>query len=220
MFVGHYGPAYAAKKADPDLPLGLLCLTTQLPDILWATLTLLGVEQAEVAPELPSNPYRYTRFPYSHSLPSALGLAAAAYGVGRLRAPRAARALGSIILSHWALDLLVHRPDMPLWANTRKVGLGVWDRPYTAYVVEALSLLGGLVAYTRATTPSTRAGAYGPGLFGAALLAFNALTFRLPPPTIKAGALMNLSSYLTLAGVSAWLDTQRTAQPKPAGAVL
>ncbi len=43
MFVGHYGVSFAAKKAEPDIPLWLLFMVVQLLDVVWAPLVLLGV---------------------------------------------------------------------------------------------------------------------------------------------------------------------------------
>lgn len=73
MFIGHYGLSYAAKALDPAIPLELLFLTTQAPDILWVALNLLGVEQTEIDPTLPTTPFIFTYdHLYSHSLVAAL----------------------------------------------------------------------------------------------------------------------------------------------------
>ena len=218
MFVGHYGASYKAKAVDSHLSLGALFLAAELPDILWACFVLRGIEKAEIDPTSPSTPLRFTYFPYSHSLPAALGWSAAVYAAVKRLAPgpgpgkeRAARALGGTVFSHWVLDVLVHRPDLPLWDDAYKVGLGLWNYPIPAFVVESLVLLGGLRSYMRSTAPRTPgAGRYGMAAFGGLLLVFNgAITFGPPPKSIKTTARNGLLAYLAMATVATWLDTRR-----------
>ena len=68
--------------------------------------------------------------------------------VGR-RGPagKAATVAALAVFSHWVLDFLVHRPDLPLYDNTAKVGLGLWNVPAVAFGLEATLLFGGMWLY-------------------------------------------------------------------------
>lgn len=115
------------------------------------------------------------------------------------------------MLSHWALDLVVHRPDLPLYGDVLKVGLGLWDYPAVALGLEVGLLFGGLYLYLRATRPVSSGARYGLPLFclllvGVQILAF----FGPPPPSDKAGAATGLTFYLAFAGIAAWLERKRT----------
>jgi hypothetical protein len=221
MFVGHYGPAYAAKAAEPRLSLGVLFLATQTLDIVWTALNLLGIEHTDLDTGLKSNPQRFLYFPLSHGLTAALAWSVVAYIVCRLvlngtrtEKHRAALILAATVGSHWVLDLLVHRPDMPIVGNTIKVGLGLWEHPVIAFLVESGVLLAGLIYYLWTTTPRTRiVGRYGTAIFGASLLAMNAFAIFGPPPSdMKANAIGALVSYGALAGIATWLSRHR--QPR------
>jgi len=130
MFVGHYGVSFAAKKAEPALPLWVLFIAVQLLDVLWAPFVLLGIEKVRIVPGFTaSNPLDLYYMPYTHSLLAAIGwsiVAFLAYRFAVRSAPvRAAAIVGLAVFSHWVLDFLVHRPDLPLYDNTAKVGLGL-----------------------------------------------------------------------------------------------
>ncbi len=134
MFVGHYGPSFAIKSLRPAIPLWLLFIAVQLVDVAWALLVLLGVEKVRIVPGVTaSNPLDLYYMPYTHSLVAAIFWSvAAAVVVGLLRRLAtwfAALWIGVAVFSHWVLDFLVHRPDMPLYDDTMKVGLGLWNYP-------------------------------------------------------------------------------------------
>jgi len=219
MFVGHYGLSYAAKALDPAIPLELLFLTTQAPDILWVALNLLGVEQTEIDPTLPTTPFILTsNHPYSHSLVAALAQSVAVYVATRaLRSGTAQERSKSALLSsattlsHWLLDLVVHQRDLPIWDNAYKVGFGLWRWRTAAFVVESLLLLGGLSLYLRSTAAeSSVEGKYGMSLFAGVLLLLQAVaTFGPPPRTTKAPLISSLVSYVALTGGAAWLSRKR-----------
>src|SRR5215471_1915811 len=119
MFVGHYGVSFAAKKSDPEIPLWVLFVAVQLLDVAWAPLVLAGIEKVRIVPGVTaSNPLDLYYMPYTHSL---------VYALVTRRRPAATAALivGAAVFSHWVLDLVVHRPDLPLYDNAAKVGLGL-----------------------------------------------------------------------------------------------
>ena len=79
MFLGHFGVAFAAKKAAPKTSLGTLVFAAQFADMLWPLLLLLGVEHVRIVPGLlPASPFDFTSYPISHSLVAQLGWGALA----------------------------------------------------------------------------------------------------------------------------------------------
>ncbi len=155
MFVGHYGVSFAASRAERRLPLWLTFLAVQWVDILWGVFVLLGIEKVRIVPGITaSSPLDLYYMPYTHGLLTSLGwavLAALAYGL--LARPagqwRSAAILGACVFSHWILDLIVHRPDLPLWGDSAKVGLGLWNHPVPAFLLEAAVLVVGVALYWR-----------------------------------------------------------------------
>src|SRR2546427_7096623 len=183
MFVVHYGVSYAAKKAEPAIPLWVLFIAVQLLDVLWAPLVLLGIEKARIVPGITAtNPLDLYYMPYTHSLAAALLWAVGAFAVCRLVGPgkRASSALivGAAVFSHWVLDLLVHRPDLPLYDNTAKVGLGLWNFPALALGLEVVLLFGGMWLYFRSGAARRTAMV----VFGLIMLGVQLYVFLGPPP--------------------------------------
>src|SRR2546421_1142933 len=85
MFVGHYGVSFAAKKAEPSIPLWVLFIAVQLLDVLWAPFVLLGIEKVRIVPGITaSNPLDLYYMPYTHSLLATIGWSVAAFLVYRL----------------------------------------------------------------------------------------------------------------------------------------
>jgi membrane-bound metal-dependent hydrolase YbcI (DUF457 family) len=215
MFVGHYSASFAAKRLDPGIPLWLLFLAVQLLDVVWSILVILGVEKVRIVPGITaSSPLDLYYMPYTHSLIAAViwsGLAFAAYLAWRRSlAWKSGALIAAAVFSHWLLDLIVHRPDLPLYDNTAKVGLGLWNYPAPAFLLEAALLFGGMLLYLRATVPVTPAGRYGMIVFGIVLLALNALpVVGPPPPSPNAAAVTALSSYIVFAAIAAWLERKR-----------
>src|SRR6267142_2669080 len=154
MFVGHYGVSFAAKKAEPGVPLWVLFIAVQLLDVLWAPFVLLGIEKVRIVPGITaSNPLDLYYMPYTHSLLAAIGWSVVAFlayrFVVRADPARAAAIVGLAVFSHWVLDFLVHRPDLPLYDNSAKVGLGLWNFPAVALGLEVVLLFGGMWLYFR-----------------------------------------------------------------------
>ena len=201
MFVGHYGISFAAKKDEPAIPLWVLFIAVQLLDVLWAPFVLLGIEKVRIVPGITaSNPLDLYYMPYTHSLLAAIAWSLVAFLVYRAVRPvpsRAAAIVGLAVFSHWVLDFLVHRPDLPLYDNTAKVGLGLWNLPAVALGLEALLLFGAMWLYLRHRARRTAMLA-----FGVVMLAIQAYVFFGPPPTSdKAAAATALIAYAVFAVV-------------------
>ena len=227
MFVGHYGPSLAIKSVRPAIPLWLLFVAVQLVDVAWAILVLLGVEKVRIVPGITaSNPLDLYSMPYTHSLVASIFWSvAAALGVAllpRLSTRLAAVWIGVAVFSHWVLDFLVHRPDLPLYDDTMKVGLGLWNHPAVAFSLEAALLFGGMILYLRGTRPINPVGRIGPPVFGILMLAIQSYIFFGPPPVSPAAAALTaLASYALFAAVAEWLGRQRrSASVTPVSANL
>lgn len=204
MFVGHYGVSFAAKRVAPSIPLWALFIAVQLLDVVWAPLVLLGVEKVRIVPGITaSNPFDLYYMPYTHGLVAAALWAAGGFLAWRLLVSgdgRAPLVVALAIFSHWVLDFVVHRPDLPLYDDTAKVGLGLWNLPALAFALEGALLFGGMLLYFGGR-PARR----GPMMiFGLIMLAIQAYVFFGPPPVSDhAAAWTALGSYAVFA-VAAW----------------
>ena len=141
MFVGHYGPSFAIKSIRGSIPLWALFIAVQLLDVGWSVLVFLGVEKVRIVPGITaSNPLDLYYMPYTHSLVAAVVWAIAAIMLSRfllgIRDWSASIWIGAAVFSHWVLDFLVHRRDLPLYDDAAKVGLGIWNYPIIALSLE------------------------------------------------------------------------------------
>ena len=214
MFVGHYGISFAVKSIDRRISLWLLFMAVQFVDVLWAIFVLLGVEKVRITPGITAtNPLDLYYMPYTHSLVSAFvwaGVGFLAYKFGRGSASRTALLVAAAVFSHWVLDLVVHRPDLPLYDDKYKLGLGLWNYPALALTLEASVLFGGVILYLRTSKAASSLGRYGMPVFGILLIGLQAMIFfGAPPSSPVAAALTALASYIVLAGIVYWLDRQR-----------
>jgi membrane-bound metal-dependent hydrolase YbcI (DUF457 family) len=216
MFIGHYGPGYAANVWKKTIPLWVLFLAVQLVDIFWSIFVLLGIEKVRIVPGITAtNPLDLYYMPYTHSLLAALlwsVIAAVVYRFyARLDGWLVAAIVGAAVFSHWVLDLLVHRPDLPLYDDTYKVGLGLWNYPALAFALEIALLFGGIALYLRTTTPKNNIGRYGMVIFGLIMVAVQAYVFFGPPPVSdKAAAATALVLYFGFAAIVYWLEGKRS----------
>jgi hypothetical protein len=203
MFVGHYGVSFAVKKSAASVPLWVLFIAVQLLDVGWAPLVLLGVEKVRIVPGITaSNPLDLYFMPYTHSLVAALLWSAGAFVICRLAMREgntaAALVVAGAVFSHWVLDFVVHRPDLPLYDNAAKVGLGLWNLPALAFGVEAALLFGGMWLYFRTGVARRIATA----AFGLIMLAIQAYVFFGPPPASdKAAAATAILAFVVFAVV-------------------
>ncbi|HEX9108226.1 MAG TPA: hypothetical protein VF832_13380, partial [Longimicrobiales bacterium] len=152
MFLGHYAVAFAAKRAAPRTSLGLLVLAGEWLDEIWPIFLLLGWERVRIVPGLmAASPLDLEHYPISHSLLVVLGwsvLVGGLYFAAR-RYGRGAWVVGLAVLSHWVLDFVSHRPDLPLWPGGPRVGLGLWNSVPATLLVELALFVTGVVLYFR-----------------------------------------------------------------------
>src|SRR3954469_17234173 len=154
MFIGHLALGLAAKRLSPRVSLAVLFSAAQLADILWPVFIALGVEQVRVAPGITAvTPLDFVSYPYSHSLVFLIGWGLAfGWLYRRLTGDRAAlMVIAALVVSHWALDYVTHRPDMPVYPGSVKLGLGLWNSIPGTLIVELILYGAGLWIYLRAT---------------------------------------------------------------------
>lgn len=211
MFLGHYAIAFAAKRATPETSLGTLFLASVFIDLLWPLFLLIGLERARIDPGIRGlSPLVFEHYPVSHSLLAALGwallLGAAYFWASRDR--RGALAVGALLISHWLLDAIVHRPDLPLLPGGQvSVGLGLWDAPLVSTVGEAMLFAGGLALYLSTVQGRVRRGALA-SLAALLLVIYVADVFGPPPPSMAAVAWAGLAQWLLVAA-GYWVDRPR-----------
>lgn len=214
MFVGHYAVALAAKRVAPKTSLGVLFAATQLPDLVWPVCVLLGVERVAIVPGITAfNPLDFTSYPWSHSLLMVVAWGAAA-GLGYFAWARdraGAVAVALLVVSHWVLDWLTHRPDLPLWPGAGPhVGLGLWQSVPGTLLLEGAMYLAGSFLYLRGTRALDGAGRYGvPALLCLLGAFYIADRFGTPPPNaIFLGWFALIGGLLPVAW-AAWGDKHR-----------
>lgn len=215
VFLGHYGVAMAAKRLAPEESLGATVLGAQWLDLLWPLLLLLGLERVRIVPGLmKTSPLDFEHYPISHSLLAAAGWAAAVGAVTYLltKRRRGAWLLAALVLSHWFLDLPMHRPDLPLWPGSGvKVGLGLWNSVAWTVGLEFALLAGGATLYLRTTRARDRVGTWGFWGGVAVLVAFYLGSFSGPPPSVSAIAWGGLTLWLFVPWAW-WVDRHRAAR--------
>lgn len=218
MFLSHFAVGFAVKRAAPRVSLGTLFLAAQLPDAIWPPLVLLGVERVRIDPgNTAVTPLDFVHYPWSHSLLMA-GAAAGLFGLLhflRVGDRRAALWLGAAALSHWLLDFISHRPDLPLWPGGPMVGLGLWRSVPATIAVEGALLALGVWTYLRATVARNRAGRITLWtLVGVLVIIYAGAVFGPPPPSARVVAASGLGLWLFVAW-GAWIDRNRAPAPPP-----
>ena len=213
MFLGHFAVAYGAKRLAPQMSLGTLFAAAQLPDLVWPWLLIAGVERATIVPgDTAFTPLRFDSYPVSHSL---VTVATWGAGFGALHFWRRRRPLDAVLLallaaSHWLLDFVSHRADMPLWPGGPRLGLELWSSVPLTVLVELLLFAIGLGLALRASRAHDAVGRWGflaLAVFLLALYAANAL--GPPPPSIDAVAWTSALGGLLFVALAAWIDRHR-----------
>ncbi len=215
MFIGHFGVGLAAKKVTPAVSLGTLFLSAQFLDLLWPSLLLLGVEHVAIDPgNTKLTPLNFVSYPYSHSLIMVCiwgTLLGGAHWIVK-REVKAAIIIGGLVVSHWVLDLLVHRPDLPLHLGESPLfGFGLWNSIFGTLLLEGGIFISGVILYLRATKANNRSGLIGFwALIGFLLLIYAGNVLGPPPPDTGAIAWIGQLQWLFVLWAY-WVDKNRTA---------
>jgi membrane-bound metal-dependent hydrolase YbcI (DUF457 family) len=213
MFIGHFAVGFASKRVAPRTSLALLLAAPLLADILWPLFLVLGWEHVRIDPTATRfSPLDLYDFPWSHSL-AALFLWATAFaliywGITRYRAGALVIWIG--VVSHWVLDWITHRADMPLYPGSRRYGLTLWNSIAGTMAVELAMFAAGVWTYARATRARDRIGRYSFAAYVLILLAiYVADPFGGPPPSVADliwGAIIYTPLFLLWAW---WFDRHR-----------
>jgi membrane-bound metal-dependent hydrolase YbcI (DUF457 family) len=221
MFIGHFGLAFAARRLAPRTGLGTLGAASQWVDLLWPVLLLLGIEQVRIAPgDTAYTSLAFVHYPWTHSLLTSIGwglLLGLAYRLATGER-RGAWVVGCLVASHWVLDFLTHRPDLPIvpWGSA-KVGLGLWNHVGATVLVEGTLFAGGVWLYASGTRPLGRAGSIALWSLVAFLVAMTVANQLSTPPGEAAVAWGTLSMWLIVLWM-AWVDRLRQPSNLAAGA--
>jgi hypothetical protein len=212
MFIGHFGLALGAKRFAPRTSLATLMVAAEFLDVLWPIFLVAGVEHVRIAPGITRvNPLDFYDYPLSHSLAADMGWAAGfalAYFAFR-RYKAGAMACGVLVLSHWFLDALVHRPDMPVLPHGPYVGIGVWNSVGATVAAELGSFAVGLALYLSVSRPRDGIGRWALWSLILVLLVIWSGSLRgTPPPNLTVLAGMTFSLWLTFVWAW-WADRHR-----------
>jgi len=215
MFIGHYAVALAAKRAAPRTSLGTLFLAVQLADMLWPVFLLLGWEQAHLVPG--PNPFLILwldSIPISHSLLTliAWGILFAAVYRKRTGYGKGTIVVALAVVSHWVLDVVTHRPDMPLYPGGPKLGLGLWNSVAGTVIIEVVMFAAGTWIYLRTTRARDAVGRYGLGaLLTLLALSYGGSLLGGPPPSLRAIEIGGIIFGWLFVAWAAWGDKHREA---------
>lgn len=214
MFIGHLGVALAAKKATPKTSLGTLFMAAQFLDLLWPIFLVLGLEQVKIDPgNTVVTPLAFVHYPISHSLLTSVAwgsVLSVIYWTFR-HDTRGAVWIGVLAISHWILDAIAHRPDLPLYPGSKTfIGLGLWHSLVGTIVVECILFATGIVLYLRTTRAKDKNGieAFWSLMVLLVLVYFGNL-FGPPPPNLTVLEAMGLAGWLLIIW-GYWIDRHRT----------
>ena len=200
MFIGHIAVGLAAKRVAPRVSLATWLASVQLVDLLWPICLLAGLEHVRIAPGITAfTPLDFYDYPITHSLVAGAGwgvlLAAGCRAAGART--RDAALVGAAVLSHWVLDVVSHRPDMPVLPHGPYLGLGLWYSVPATLAVELSLFAAGLAAYVTSRAPGARRVSFWL-LMAFLLLIYVAAAFGPPPPNVNVLAWSGLGLWLLI----------------------
>jgi hypothetical protein len=214
MFIGHFALGYAAKRVVPHVPLAVLFAAVEWADILWPVLVAAGVEQVRIDPgNTVFTPLDFVSYPYSHSL---LTLVLWGFAFGLVYRSASGRNGGIVtvlmllVVSHWLLDFITHRPDMPLYPGGPKLGLGLWNSVPGTMIVEIAMYAAGVAIYWRTTRPRNAIGRWSSaGLALFLIVSYFVNAASGPPPSVTALWIFSIVGVAILLAWTWWADRNR-----------
>ena len=225
MLVGHYAAGFAGKRLAPRVSLGTLFAASLFPDLLVGVDQLLGIEHARSTPGITAfSSLDGYDVAISHSLATDIlwsVVAGVAYFWWR-RDRRGSFVVGAAVFSHWVLDVVSHRPELPLAPGVHHyLGLGLWNSIPMTFLIEGVFWVVCLVTYvraTRATSPGSTVGLL--ALIGIPTVGWIRTPFMsLPDGDFTAGVLIALLGVQCgLCVLAHWVDRRRSSVPRARGA--
>jgi hypothetical protein len=216
VFIGHYSAALIAKRAQPKLSLGALFLCAQFLDLLFMSLVIVGVEKVRIVPGFTEvNPYDLYFMPYSHSLVASVVWAAIVFAFFNvtLKSRAGAFAMALVVFSHFALDLPMHTPDLPLAGDdSQLLGLGLWRNRWASLAVELACVAVGVALWLRSDARPLERARGRTIAFVVVLVGLTLATPFMPDPSgPTAMAAQALAAYLALAFFAQRVDARAAA---------
>lgn len=190
MFIGHFALGLLVKKNSQLPSLAMMFIAVQLLDLIWPVLVLLGIETLIIDPENTKLTHLdFEFYPYSHSLFMSIlwGLLLGIIYFLFTKNKKGSYILGVLVLSHWILDFITHRPDLPISPFTdMKVGLGLWNYPIVEIILEVLLFGAGAILYFKYARPERKISFW--ILIGFLLIIHLINIMGPPPPDVMAVA--------------------------------
>jgi hypothetical protein len=213
MFIGHFGIGFGAKKIMSKPSLGTIILASQFIDLLWPIFLLLGIELVKIDPgNTVVTPLNFIYYPFSHSLIGVLIWAILFGGIYFLlkKDLKISFWLAILVFSHWILDLITHRPDLPLFFNNETmVGFGLWNSLIATIIIEGSIFIAGVYYYTRVTSSKNRTGSIALwALIVFLIISYISNLLGPPPPSEEPIGIIGLAQWLIIAWVY-WIDKNR-----------
>jgi hypothetical protein len=212
VFIGHFALGFAAKRSAPRLSLAVLFAAAQFADLLWPFLIALGIEQVRIDPgNTAFTPLDFVSYPYSHSLLflCVWGTLFGAICATVVRRAAAGVVVAALVVSHWVLDWIAHRPDMPLYPGGPKLGLGLWNSVAATVIIESLLFAAGVWMYVRASRPRDAIGRRAFAAFIGFIIAAYAGAMGPPPPSINALVSVSVAGAAVILLWAWWFDRHR-----------
>jgi hypothetical protein len=225
MLTGHVAAGLAAKTFVPRLSLGTLLLAALAADLLSGIFMAAGIEHMQFKSGMGAARYLDAfDIALSHSLLMDVVWAAlfGAIWIFRRHDPRGAWVLGALVVSHWVLDWVSHKPDMPLAPGIHSYfGLGLWTSIPATIFVEGGFWIVAIIFYVRATYPVRRIGVYafGVGIVVLTLAWYNNIAGP-PPSNPRTAPIASLVFFSLVVAWGYWMDTVRGIRPSISRAFL
>src|SRR4029450_12620431 len=214
MFLGHFALGFAAKRVTPRVSLAMLFAAAQLADLLWPLLVAAHLEQVRIDPgNTAFTPLDFVSYPYSHSLALlvvwgfALGWV---YTAVRRVNGRVLAVLAALVVSHWVLDVVTPRPDMPIYPGGPKVGLGLWNSVPATIAIESVMYAAAIWIYATSTRARDGVGRWGfVGLAALLAVSYAANILGGAPPSVEAIVVVGVIGGAVTIALSWWVDRHR-----------
>jgi hypothetical protein len=182
MFIGHFALAFGAKRYLPRVSLAILFTAVAWADLVWPILVGAGIEQVRIAPG------NTVLTPFGTTF----------------------TVLAALVVSHWVLDFITHRPDMPLYPGGPKLGLSLWNSVAGTLILEVAMFAAGVWIYFRATRPCDRIGRWAAvALILVLILSYGANFASGPPPSVQALWITAVAGTIVLLTLAWWVDRHR-----------